>query len=330
MAFYDKIAMLRKERGLSQEELADMLDVTRQSVSKWESGQSLPDIQKIVQIADIFGVTTDYLMKDEQERVAKADSIRSEQKLLSRSQAEANILQSKKDAVKYATAVALFILSPLVLVALHFSNVAEYVGYPAILITGISCLILFVAVGVGILIYSYLKRLGQKSEDCIAAGDVRNYIEQKKGQFTPQCAVLLIVGVALCLLSVIPLLVFILVVKQYLVVGIVVFDIMLATAVALLVVAGTRWFAFDRLLGSGKYSKEGKRRDKISEIAGGIYWPLVLAIYLASSFISGHWDKTWIIWPVAAVIFVVFETVIEIIFKVKFVSEEDKSDKTED
>ena len=70
MTFADKLITLRKKAGWSQEELAARLDVTRQSVSKWEGAQSLPDIDKIVQLSRLFGVTTDYLLKDEQSEPA--------------------------------------------------------------------------------------------------------------------------------------------------------------------------------------------------------------------------------------------------------------------
>ncbi len=68
MILADKIILLRKRKGWSQEELAEQLGVTRQSVSKWEGVQSVPDIQKIIQMSEIFGVTTDYLLKDEMRR----------------------------------------------------------------------------------------------------------------------------------------------------------------------------------------------------------------------------------------------------------------------
>lgn len=67
MILADKIILLRKRKGWSQEELAEQLHVTRQSVSKWEGAQSVPDIPKIIQMSEIFGVTTDYLLKDEME-----------------------------------------------------------------------------------------------------------------------------------------------------------------------------------------------------------------------------------------------------------------------
>ena len=65
MILADKIIDLRKKAGWSQEELAEKLAVTRQSVSKWEGAQSIPDMDKVVQMSRLFGVTTDYLLKDE-------------------------------------------------------------------------------------------------------------------------------------------------------------------------------------------------------------------------------------------------------------------------
>ncbi len=63
MNIADRIQHLRKTKGISQEELADLIGVSRQSVSKWESEQSLPDIDKIIFMSDYFEVTTDYLLK---------------------------------------------------------------------------------------------------------------------------------------------------------------------------------------------------------------------------------------------------------------------------
>lgn len=65
MILADKIIELRKRAGMSQEELAEKLDVSRQSVSKWESAQSMPDLNRILKIAEIFSVSTDTLLKEE-------------------------------------------------------------------------------------------------------------------------------------------------------------------------------------------------------------------------------------------------------------------------
>ena len=65
MILADKIIRLRKKNGWSQEELADKMNVSRQAVSKWEGAQTIPDLEKILQLSILFGVTTDYLLKDE-------------------------------------------------------------------------------------------------------------------------------------------------------------------------------------------------------------------------------------------------------------------------
>ena len=67
MILADKIMNLRKKNGWSQEDLAGMLGVSRQSVSKWESAQSMPDLNRILQMAELFDVSTDFLLKEEME-----------------------------------------------------------------------------------------------------------------------------------------------------------------------------------------------------------------------------------------------------------------------
>lgn len=64
MKFGEKLQFLRKTKGMSQEQLAAQLAVSRQAVSKWELGESLPDTNKIILISKILGVTTDYLLNE--------------------------------------------------------------------------------------------------------------------------------------------------------------------------------------------------------------------------------------------------------------------------
>lgn len=63
MSVSKQLIHLRNVKGISQEELASLMNVTRQAVSKWETDQSLPDSEKIIRLSEIFGVTTDYLLK---------------------------------------------------------------------------------------------------------------------------------------------------------------------------------------------------------------------------------------------------------------------------
>ncbi len=73
MRFEEKIVELRKAKGLSQEELAEQLGVSRQAVSRWELGQTLPDIPNLLQLCELFGVSADYLVKDEEQANVKND-----------------------------------------------------------------------------------------------------------------------------------------------------------------------------------------------------------------------------------------------------------------
>lgn len=67
MRFCDKLLLLRRRQGYSQEQLADLLGISRQSVSKWESGQAMPELVKIIQISNLFSVSVDDLVRDETE-----------------------------------------------------------------------------------------------------------------------------------------------------------------------------------------------------------------------------------------------------------------------
>ena len=67
--FYEKLRYLRKQKSMSQEDLANKLDISRQSVSKWESGISMPDLENVIKLSEMFDVSLDYLLKD-----SKSDS----------------------------------------------------------------------------------------------------------------------------------------------------------------------------------------------------------------------------------------------------------------
>lgn len=85
MVFSEKLMELRRREGISQEQLADRLGVTRQSVSKWESGTAMPELAKLIALSDLFGVSVDYLVKDRMEMPehvgTSADSARLEQRV---------------------------------------------------------------------------------------------------------------------------------------------------------------------------------------------------------------------------------------------------------
>lgn len=75
MKFSEKVRDLRTRNGLSQEELSEKLDVSRQTVSKWEAGSSFPEIEKLIALSDLFKVSIDYLLKDKQVNINVSEDL---------------------------------------------------------------------------------------------------------------------------------------------------------------------------------------------------------------------------------------------------------------
>ncbi|MDE6749433.1 MAG: helix-turn-helix domain-containing protein [Lachnospiraceae bacterium] len=106
MDFSEKLLTLRKANDMTQEQLAEKLDVSRQSVSKWESGQATPDLEKIVALSTVFNVTTDYLLKS-----SEIDDLSVKTEMLEKQQQMMLLREQKKqrnfECVMYSVAVYL-------------------------------------------------------------------------------------------------------------------------------------------------------------------------------------------------------------------------------
>ena len=122
MILADKIIKLRKRMGWSQEELAQRMDVSRQAVSKWESAQAIPDLDKILQLSRLFEVTTDYLLKDEISDEEFCDSTEPSAKTVTLDKANEYIEHSRKASLRIAFATYLCILSPIALILLSAAS----------------------------------------------------------------------------------------------------------------------------------------------------------------------------------------------------------------
>lgn len=243
MILADKIIDLRKKNGWSQEELAEKLGVSRQAVSKWESAQAIPDLGRVLAMADLFSVTTDYLLRDENEAPTPAavedGASESSVRRVSMEEASAFLALCRKQAPTRALAVSLCVLSPIPLLMI-LSRTGEGPAAGVGSIIGVVILLLLVVAAVVIFL-----RQGMESKEY-------EYLEQE--------------------------------------------DIETAYGVSGMVKG-----SFQRLLEEGDYTREGKRAARSPIVP--IYWCLVTAAYLAWSFITMAWERTWIVWPVAGVLF---------------------------
>ena len=153
MILADKIMSLRKKAGWSQEELAEQLGVTRQSVSKWEGAQSVPDMDKVVQMSRLFGVTTDYLLKDEIEEQAAALVEESPLRRVTMGQAADYLARRRAAAPKVAFAVLLCIVSPVTLLLLAAMSEVQRFPISGNAAAGIGLCVLLVLVAVAVSIF---------------------------------------------------------------------------------------------------------------------------------------------------------------------------------
>ena len=320
MILADKIIELRKKNGWSQEELAEKLDVSRQSISKWEGAQSVPDMNKILRLSELFGVSTDYLLRDELE-VCDAPALPetdSAVRTVTMEDAVSFLRIKTKNAGQIALGVFLCVLSPIALIVLGGAqeagklalteNQAGGLGLIALILLIGAAVALFIFSGFRINKFEYLEK-----ETIDTLYGVSGMVKERREQFRPVFALQLTVGIVLCVLSVIPIGVSLLFGgdNDFLhVLGVAAMLILIAFGVLLIVRAGIVWGGFQMLLEEGDYSRESKAEQKKLANAARIYWPAVTAVYLAWSFLSNDWHRTWIIWPVAGVAYgVVFAVV---------------------
>lgn len=323
MILAEKIIMLRKRMNWSQEELAEKLNISRQSVSKWEVGATIPDLDKILKMSELFGVSTDYLLKDEMdetELVGGKDI--PEGRVVSVEEANAYMNTAKEVCGRIATAVSLFILSPvclLLMAAMWEDSVLE----DRMAIIGVIILLLVVAAGVAICILGDMKLEKYKyiGEEAFSLQyGAEGIVEKRKSDFEDRYRMSVVVGTILCIIGVIPLLLTSIFTESAVTLtgGVCILLLFVAAGVHLFVRAGIVKESFDKLLQCGEYTAENKKVNKKVAFFPGVYWLLVTALYLGYSFYTGNnWHRSWIVWPVAGVLFAAIYAVIREVAKKK-------------
>lgn len=318
MILADKIIQLRKKSGWSQEELAAQMGVSRQSVSKWESGQSIPDLDKILKLSALFNVSTDFLLKDELSdapvAVDQAPEADAAVRTVSMEEADAFLTLQAQAAPKIALGVSLCILSPMLLIYLGALSdvegghrvseaVAMAVGLPVLLLVVVGAVALFLRYGRPLERYDYLDK-----EAIELAYGVEGVVRKRHGAMVKRHTTRLIVGTALCILAAVPLFVSAVFEEQGAlmgpVYGLLATLAMVAVGVYLLVETCTLNGGYQRLLEEGDYTRAKKEESKRNGPLLMIFWGVTTGIYLFWSFWTDDWERTWLVWPVAGVLFV--------------------------
>ena len=322
MILADKIIRLRKKNGWSQEELAEKMNVSRQAVSKWEGAQTIPDLEKILMLGDLFGVTTDYLLKDEIENEDYTDGI-SNPGTRKITLAEANeYLDIRKGAAKriaIATMLCIVSIFPLLLLGVASENPSFFLSEDAACGIGLLAMFPVVTIAVAIFIkvgfsnapYEFIEKEPFETEYGVI-GLVKDAQKKYRNTYTKYNYI----GSCICVLSPVPFL------------GAAFFDNDLLTVIMLTVtlfiagigamffiVSGVRWASMQKLLKEGEYDPVEKKKNRLKETVSVVYWVLATAVFFLWGFLGNDgsgidgntwisWKNSWIVWPVAGILFV--------------------------
>lgn len=314
MILGEKIAQLRRKNGWSQEELADKMEVSRQAVSKWESSQTTPDLERIMRLSSLFGVTIDYLLKDGAEPEIPRPEAEEDThiRLISLADAADYLSLRERASVQIASGTFLCILAfmPLLLLGAAAEQfqlseaLAALIGLASLFLLAAIAVVIFMRCGFHSAPYRFIE-LGEFR----AENDANDMVRARKMQFRSTYLRGNLIGVCLCILSPLALFSGILSENDFTQVLLLCVTLLLAgIGVVSFILVGVRWASMERLLREGDFAPRTKsgtrmRRERFDEQLSYAYWLLATTIYLAWSFFTHDWGRTWIVWPVAGVLF---------------------------
>lgn len=327
MILADKIINLRKKNSWSQEELAEKLGVSRQSISKYEGAQSIPDMDKILKLSKIFGVTTDYLIKDEIEDPEFLDEDYEESKTRKVSMEMASDYLALKEisAKNLALGVSLCIISPILLVILSQAYESLLLPVSENVVVGLSLtvLFLFVIAAVGIFVREgmTLKKYEFIESEAIDTdygvdGMAKDRMEKFHDSFVKNN----IIGILLIVASVLPLFIGMIFSAEDMVMAIstAILLALVALGVNFLLRANIPMSSLKALLEEEDFTRKNKELKKKADPFISAYWILMVAIYLGYSFATNNWGRSWIIWPVAGVSYVLYYLILKFFLENNF------------
>ena len=226
MILAEKIVLLRKMKGMSQEDLAEQLGVSRQSISKWEGAQTVPDLKRILSMAELFGVSTDTLLRDDmdleeqlpaipvtEETAAQASGYAAQDmpvlRQISIEEANEYLRMKNKSAGWIAIGVMLCILSPIALMQLSAAQEAGFIALTENQAAGIGLVILMMMIGcaVGVFVYYGMKMKPYEyvqTEPIETAYGVSGMVTERIEKFNSSHIRDMIIGILLCVMSCIP------------------------------------------------------------------------------------------------------------------------------
>lgn len=288
MNFGIKLQLLRKEKRMSQEALAEQLGVSRQAVSKWECGDGYPEMDKLIMISDLFNVSLDYLMKNNEGNEEITDALGEDCVVLSTVELQDFLRFKERFGLIISLAVA-SIISSVSIGSLFDSNLSY----------AIMMLIIAIAIGTIVVIgiisgnYEYL----EKKHIRLKPSDLE-MIKEKQKKFKTTFAIMIAAGV------------FVIIAGLALVIA---FDkhsledmmssyflIAVAFGVFLFINAGIKEGTYRQICDTNEYVKEQKEEDEYGKYYA-VTMPLAAMAYLLLGFLCNAWHPGWLVFPITAI-----------------------------
>ena len=290
MSFSENLQCLRKQKNITQEQLAEQLDVSRQSVSKWESGQSYPEMEKLLQICNMFHCNMDILVQGDISKTFAEDVCGYDR-------------QKNQFSRWISAGVGLIILGISIMMFLTGAGMNEEVAAIIFFVLLIVAVMIFVVMGM------QMERFAKKHpviEDF--------YTEEEKDQAYRKYTVRIAVGVGLILVGLLLALAGDVVLEEAMLSAALaeqgdyfinaVFMLMIAAAASTLVYAGLQKdkYNIESYNKESNPSPERKRRNALKGKVYGCIMLLATCIFLPLSFVTRRWDVTWVVYPVAGIL----------------------------
>ena len=324
MILADKIINERKKNGWSQEDLAQMLNVSRQSVSKWESAQAIPDLNRIIQMASIFNVSTDYLLKDEIEASAPAEysdmspAEYTDSRKVSLEEANRYLSTIEKNTPLAIIATVLFILSPVVLIFMGGMSAVTDAKISSMSAGLIGLIVLFIFIACGVVIWIMIDSKEAefkylKNELIETMYGVSGMVKEKQNAFLGKKTALTAISVLFFILSPVPLLIAALTSGSifWIVNFVCLILIMVAIGVGIMLYVERINEAYNNLLEDSREGFEKHKKNKKLDAFGSAYWCLVIAAFLVCGLGFGKWGYAGLIFPIAGVVYAAIFAIIK-------------------
>lgn len=298
----------RKKNGWSQEDLAYKLDVSRQSVSKWESAQSQPDLNKIIRMSELFNVSTDYLLKgqnfeNENNTYTSSTNIKSNIKEpihISNTQGDEFLKTYKSESKKIANATMLCIISASILILIgngDFSIYINIMGVASIVILLGIAIYLYIMGGTSISSYAYLNKNNIELDQFYKKQLQENFSKlDKKLIFKLALSVAILVVVFAAFVNIL------FIAEDYAHFILSITLVLASLCINTLIRVGIEKSSYQQILRLGDYARVRKKHSALLDNVIGGMWGLIVMGYLIYSFETQNWDISWIVFPIFGII----------------------------